>query len=172
MNRIAFVYLMLVLGIATSSGIAQSLTPEYLGTAGGFRANTDISLSWSVGEMAIDTRANNGSILTEGFQQPELPVIHGIRNNESETPSFTLHENHPNPFNPSTTISFTLQKDCRIVLRIYNGTGTHLKTLADGLYTAGKYNLEFNAGGLPSGTYYYTLESGGQRIQRSMTVVK
>ncbi len=156
----------------SSSGYAQSLSPEFLGTAGGSHAGTAVTLSWTIGEMAIDTRANNGAILTEGFQQPELQVIHGIRNKNSELPLLTLHENHPNPFNPSTIISFTLQKDSRLALRVYDASGVYLKTLADGLYTAGKYNLEFNAESLPSGVYYYSLESGGRRVQRSMTVVK
>lgn len=91
---------------------------------------------------------------------------------------YVLHGNYPNPFNPSTTFSFTLPIDKQISVRIYDVTGRMVRTLIDGeWYAAGTHQATWDGNadsGSPvaSGTYLYTLEYGNFRQSRTMLLVK
>ena len=74
---------------------------------------------------------------------------------------FTLNQNYPNPFNPTTTITFGLPVESNVSVRIFNIVGQELASIAQGSYTAGTHNIEFNAKELSSGIYFYRLEANG-----------
>ena len=88
------------------------------------------------------------------------------------TPSeFTLAQNFPNPFNPSTSITFALDRNADINLSIYNMLGQKVKTLAKGSRNAGTHTLQWNglddAGqSVSTGIYLYKLTSGSKSITR------
>ncbi len=84
----------------------------------------------------------------------------------------TLQQNHPNPFNPSTRISFTLAARSDVRLDVYRLDGTRVATLAAGTFEAGVHDVEFAAGGLPSGLYFYRLQAGPHSLQRSMLLLR
>jgi hypothetical protein len=68
---------------------------------------------------------------------------------------FTLSGNYPNPFNPTTTIEFALERDALITARVYNTLGQEVAILANKEeFTEGVNDLEFDASNLPSGVYY------------------
>ena len=73
---------------------------------------------------------------------------------------FQLYANYPNPFNPTTTISFTLPLKLFVSLKIFDALGKEVAVLVSGEMPAGKYSKQWNASGLPSGIYYYSLEAG------------
>lgn len=75
--------------------------------------------------------------------------------------NFTLAQNFPNPFNPATTLSFGLPVESDITLSVYNAAGELIKTLAKGKLQAGTHNFKFDASGLSSGIYFYTLNGKG-----------
>jgi len=83
-----------------------------------------------------------------------------------------LAQNFPNPFNPVTTISFSLPKDDKITLTIYNTLGQKVAILADDVYSAGNYSMQWNAGNYSSGIYIYTIQSGNQHVMRKMILMK
>ncbi|MGB2869679.1 MAG: T9SS type A sorting domain-containing protein [Bacteroidota bacterium] len=86
---------------------------------------------------------------------------------------FRLDSNYPNPFNPSTKIDFSLAKDGRASLKVYNVIGQQVATLFDGVAEAGKlYQTRFDAASLPTGIYFARLESDGQRQMKKMLFVK
>ncbi len=85
--------------------------------------------------------------------------------------SFTL-ENYPNPFNPSTTIRYSLPEAGDVTLVVFDATGRHVVTLVNGAQPAGLYEATFEAGDLPSGTYFFRLEQGTYRETRAMLLVK
>ncbi len=74
---------------------------------------------------------------------------------------FSLKQNYPNPFNPSTSIKFGLPVDSRVTLQVYNMIGQVVATLADGNYSAGTHNVNFDASGLTSGMYIYNIKALG-----------
>jgi plastocyanin len=73
--------------------------------------------------------------------------------------SFNLEQNFPNPFNPSTQISFSLPQKSHVTLKIYNAIGQEIKTLVDGETDAGIHEIEFNGSNLASGIYFYRLST-------------
>lgn len=73
---------------------------------------------------------------------------------------FELMQNYPNPFNPSTKIEFAIPEKSFIRLEIYNSLGERIETLISDEFDAGTYNYDWNANGLPSGVYFYTLNAG------------
>jgi hypothetical protein len=86
---------------------------------------------------------------------------------------FTLAQDYPNPFNPSTTLEFTLERDGRATVRIYNMLGQEVATVFDQEAEAGRvYQAQFNAGRLTSGVYVSILESGGKRLRQKMLLLK
>ena len=92
---------------------------------------------------------------------------------EGETPdTYTLGQNYPNPFNPSTSISFDLPAQADVHLAVFDVLGRQVAQLASGAFPAGSHSVTFDASRLQSGLYIYRLDAGGQRIARTMSLVK
>lgn len=83
-----------------------------------------------------------------------------------------LYPNHPNPFNPSTVISFALPQTENVILKVYNIIGQEVATLMNSRLNAGTYNVQFDAGGLGSGVYLYQLKTGSGSIVKKMLLTK
>jgi hypothetical protein len=74
---------------------------------------------------------------------------------------FTLSQNFPNPFNPSTKIGFSLPVDSKVSLKVFNILGQEISTLLNGNISAGYHEVNFNAEGLNTGVYFYKIEAAG-----------
>lgn len=90
---------------------------------------------------------------------------------------FSLYQNFPNPFNPSTTISFDLAKNSFVKMNIYDASGKLVKEFINGNLNRGNYTYNWNGTGMSSGVYYYrleaTAESGEKFVQaKKMLLVK
>jgi len=93
----------------------------------------------------------------------------------SAPPRYSLAQNFPNPFNPSTEIWFKLGADGFVTLKLYDVLGREVKTLAEGTYEAGYYNVTLNASDLASGVYFYRMTAhpkDGQQAGRYTAVKK
>jgi len=103
----------------------------------------------------------------------------GNEKSESLPNDFALFQNYPNPFNPTTIIDYTVPPvetqnlaSQYVSLKIYDVLGREIKTLVDGFKSPGKYSVQFSGAGLPSGIYFYVLNSGGIGITRKMMLLK
>ena len=86
--------------------------------------------------------------------------------------AFALEQNRPNPFNPSTSISFSLPVSQYIRLEIFNLLGQSVAVLADGEFPAGSHELAWDGSSAPTGVYFYRLSSAAQTITRKMMLLK
>lgn len=87
--------------------------------------------------------------------------------------SVELSSNYPNPFNPSTSISFMLGTSGNASLIVYDVLGKEVAVIANGMFNAGEMNtFTFNASSLTSGVYYYRLTSGATVETRKMLMMK
>ena len=86
--------------------------------------------------------------------------------------AFALSQNHPNPFNPSTTISYSLASSGFVSLKVYDLLGQQVATLVEGNRLAGSYQVRLDAADLSSGMYFYQLQAGGQVFNRKMMLLK
>lgn len=78
---------------------------------------------------------------------------------EGRPREFALHQNYPNPFNPLTSLSYELPVSSRVTLKIYNLLGETVKLLIDGTESAGMKTVEWDAGSVATGVYFYRLEA-------------
>ncbi len=85
---------------------------------------------------------------------------------------FALHQNWPNPFNPTTQIRFDLKEAGFVNLRIYNLMGQEISSVVSSMKTAGTHTITFNAENLSSGIYLYRLEVNDFVSQKKMLLVK
>jgi hypothetical protein len=114
----------------------------------------------------------------EGFEGAGIYAqrIRNVASAAAETPAvantFELAQNFPNPFNPSTSISFSLPQTGQTKLTVYNVLGEEVARLTDRVMPAGKYRLTYNANALSSGIYFYRLESPAGTLTRRMLLLK
>ena len=89
---------------------------------------------------------------------------------------YVLEQNYPNPFNPVTRINFTIPRTKEnfnpVQLKIFDALGSEVAVLVNERKTAGSYSIEFEAGSLPSGIYYYRLTSGSFRQVKKMVLLR
>lgn len=85
---------------------------------------------------------------------------------------YSVSQNYPNPFNPSTKIQFSIPKEGIVRLKVYNMLGQEVETLLDSFVPAGSYSAEFDASGLNSGIYFYTIQTRDFVQTRKMLFVK
>lgn len=96
----------------------------------------------------------------------------GVRKDLQKPDQFSLMQNYPNPFNPSTTINYSITGAGNVKLTVYDLLGNEIKTLVDEYKPAGNYSVQFSAGSLPSGTYFYRIQCGSYSAVKKMTVLK
>jgi len=95
-----------------------------------------------------------------------------VQDNSSNPSAYKLFANYPNPFNPSTTFTFSLPEASFTSLKIYDAIGNEVAVLVNELKSAGEHQIEFIAAGLSSGIYYYTLQAGSFIETRKMILMK
>jgi hypothetical protein len=101
----------------------------------------------------------------------------GVRDEPTSQLVNRLHPNRPNPFNPTTTIRFSLARATRVEILIYDVGGRHVRTLVDGVREAGLHSVVWNGaddGGRPvgSGVFWYQMRAGEYRSNKKMVVLK
>ncbi len=104
--------------------------------------------------------------------------ITSAENEQEKFMSFNLEQNYPNPFNPVTTIKYSIPANAGVEtqdfasLRIYNVLGEEVATLVSKPQAPGHYSVKFDASGLPSGIYFYTLRAGNFTATKKMILMK
>lgn len=86
--------------------------------------------------------------------------------------SFTLEQNYPNPFNPSTTIRFSIPVETEVTLNVYNTLGQEVAEIINSRLKEGYHEVEFDAGTLTSGIYFYRLEAEKFVDVKKMIIIK
>jgi hypothetical protein len=123
-----------------------------------------------------DTRTGHQEVWTAAVNYSGL----GIENKNTDIPlprTTNLLQNFPNPFNPTTTISFDLEEKMPIGLSIYDVRGRPVRRLMDGVVDPGHHRIIWDGKDergdhLPSGVYLYRLVTGGQSVSRKMLLLK
>lgn len=106
----------------------------------------------------IEILGDDGHVSIE--QPYEVPLAH------------SLGVNYPNPFNPVTTIPYTLARPVSVHIEVFDILGRRVASADRGLQTAGSHTYSFNASGLSSGVYIYRLRAGEEMFTRRMMLLK
>jgi hypothetical protein len=86
--------------------------------------------------------------------------------------TYVLHQNFPNPFNPTTQIGYVLPKSEMATLTVYDMLGKEVQTLVNEHKSAGSYTVSFDAGNLASGIYFYKLQTPGYSEIKKMVIMR
>jgi len=151
-------------GIYYSNNNGVTFTSAYTAPTGTY-THLDLALSglcvkgWAV--------SNNGAITKiDGNPTGIIPI-------SGEVPAaFSLSQNYPNPFNPSTNFNFALPKSTFVSIKIYDVIGREVAVLSNDVRPAGTYKVEFDASNLPSGIYFYSLQTSEFTNTKKMMLVK
>ena len=143
---------------------------QYAGTFGtSVVAGKVIYIAFPLESTASDT-AFNAIIAKNMAAFFGISSIHNTAGNIALT--YSLAQNYPNPFNPSTNISFSLAKTSIATLKIFDVLGKEVATLVNEEKPAGEYKIQFNAGNLSSGIYFYTLRAGSFSETKKIILMK
>ncbi len=91
---------------------------------------------------------------------------------ENNIMGFSLSQNYPNPFNPTTTIRYSIPKMAMVKLSVYDMLGREVATLVNENKSKGNYKIVFDASSLPSGVYFYRLQSGNLAINKKLVLLR
>jgi len=115
-------------------------------------------------------RINDGSIfprVTDGLVTVSGDCLRPL----TASPDYVIF-NTPNPFNPVTTIVYTIPMDERVKITVFDALGRSLDVLVDQVMTAGTHSIHYDAAGLPSGLYFYRMETPHYSTMKKMVVAK
>jgi len=151
----------------------KAFKPEPIGSLGQGYQGDNIALL-SSGSYLVPLWMENSS---GKYQIRTVPVQ--IVSSSADEPvtaptRFELNQNYPNPFNPETNISFSIASPGVVKLRVYTLSGELVAEPVSGYLTEGEYQFSFNSQeyGLGSGIYFFSIESGNQRVTRGMVYTK
>ena len=121
-----------------------------------------------VGAILLVPLSSSGSVLPmRGLPSFDVP------SQTTENPQkFSLRQNFPNPFNPSTRIVYSVPRRQFVLMKVYNLLGTELETLVNGEQSAGVHSVFFDGSRLPGGVYFYRMESKGVSLTKRMVLIK
>lgn len=120
----------------------------------------------------------NDEMYIDDYSIEDITVIVGIDDNGLQIPDeFALHQNFPNPFNPTTTIAYTLKENSQVSLKIYNTLGQLVKTLVNSQQEAGVKTVQWDGTNefgakVASGMYLYRLEANNFVQTKKMVLMK
>lgn len=130
----------------------------------------------------VDNSAANGTTVTYNLVSVDMSGAREIvGTTEAVTPNFNaaviteyaLHQNFPNPFNPTTQITFDLVNENNVSLKVFNIKGQEVGTVVNGTMAAGRHTVSFDATNLTSGLYFYTVKIGNEfTATKKMMLVK
>ncbi|NQV29679.1 MAG: T9SS type A sorting domain-containing protein [Candidatus Marinimicrobia bacterium] len=128
--------------------------------------------SWE-GNVQTSSLNNDNAWQTPGVWNYTFVGDNTVSIGDVETPAnYSLSNNYPNPFNPSTMISYEIPTTEQVRLSVYNVLGQEVMVLVNDVQTAGAHNVQFQAGTLASGIYMYRLEAGSFTSTHKMILMK
>ena len=117
-------------------------------------------------------------VAAKNLDVTSTPLAWNLRgSNDAQPSSFTLEQNFPNPFNPSTTIAYKLKKPMHVRLAVYDITGRLINTLIDQYQVEGRFNARWNADDsrgakVASGMYFARLQVGEKAVTQKMILTR
>lgn len=123
-------------------------------------------------DLVVNGSDDSGSRLARVYENTKITTsVPG--HNKSDAPStYALFRNYPNPFNPATVIRYQLPQASRVSLQVFDVLGRRVRTLVDKRQPAGVKSVQFEAGELPGGIYFYRIQAGSFRETQAMMLLK
>ncbi|HAW78630.1 MAG TPA: hypothetical protein DF712_10570 [Balneola sp.] len=150
---------------------ARQTLVDYYGNSSAYDRSVVIDINGNVAYKGSSFVNNDYEDVNESIQD-ELALATSNEHKAELPNSILLKQNFPNPFNPTTTISYTLPEATNVSLNIYNMLGIHIISLQNGFKPAGEHSITFDASSMSSGLYIYKLSAGATTLTKRMTLIK
>jgi len=121
--------------------------------------------------IGIGSQYNDQYQLLVGYQS-DITTVVAVDGEDIIADKFDLRPAYPNPFNPSTKLSFSIDTPSEIQLEIYDVSGKLVNAIAEGFYQSGLHMIEWNASGLASGMYFVHLVRASERLTQKVMLLK
>ena len=118
------------------------------------------------------TDDDSSAVHIDEFWYNERPAGMSISDDAPIASRYELGQNYPNPFNPITHIRFNIPETGNTKLTVFNIMGEAVASLVDGVVSAGAHTVSWNAANMPTGVYFYRMESGNFTQTRKLLLVK
>ncbi|MFA6469189.1 MAG: alpha-amylase domain-containing protein [Bacteroidota bacterium] len=161
--------------VKTVSGVGD-ITLSYTPTATGFYRIKIKNTSASNPAQTVYVKATYTSPKVPSTAS--YPAKYGVLENERYGENLSmpmkteLYQNYPNPFNPSTAIRFTMAEEGNVSIKVYDMLGKEVSSVTEGYRPAGVYDVEWNAGTMASGIYFYMLRTGTHSETKKLMLMK
>ena len=180
----------LIIQVSTNSGLSYSLLIGLVGGVSGplvtAPPTTEFFIptasQWATKKYALPVGVNKirfkaVSAYGNNFYMDNVIKVSGLTGisinlNEGIPNTYSLNQNYPNPFNPSTKINYNIPVTNFVTLKIYDVLGKEVASLVNEKQSAGSYTVDFFAGNLSSGVYFYRIKSGEFIQTKSMMLLK
>ncbi len=165
------------LNVAITVNTTSSVAGELVDANG-----TVVAVNNSTGNNPFTLTAPGPGVYTvnAGFKNPSKKwdsvmvntSVTDVGENPSNPSLFKLFDNYPNPFNPSTTVRYSIPEASFTSIKIYDALGNEVSSLVNETKQAGTYEVEFKASDLSSGIYYYTIQAGSFIETKKMILLR
>ncbi len=123
------------------------------------------------------TRYDYPNFNSYSFQVYSTGIATGVNQSPAKNLNFKLEQNFPNPFNPSTTISYSLNKPGNVSIDVFDASGKLVTRLFSGYQSVGNHRIVWNGRNsfgskTASGTYFYQINFNGNKLTKKMTLLK
>ncbi|HEX9654632.1 MAG TPA: T9SS type A sorting domain-containing protein [bacterium] len=151
-------------------GLAEDVSEVFI-YYGGTLLSTDGVMDFILNQRFDNNDAASSSRVYRYEISADLVSVED-RKTESPPRDFMLQQSYPNPFNPTTVISYTVPTAAHVKLEIFNIKGEIIQALVDEFKSRGSYSARFDASKFTSGLYFYRLTTGPFQQTRKMILVR
>jgi hypothetical protein len=172
--KIIFVMVLSALTWVSLSQAQTHLKSSVFGNGATIASSNADRIAGTLGQPIIGMTSSQSNIAQSGFWPQAIDLITSVERIPAEaTPKeFRLQQNYPNPFNPMTTIVFALPKQSAVNMKLFDIQGRQVTVLVDEEFAPGVYKVVFDAQDLPSGVYFYRIQTEGFVRTRKLTLLK
>jgi hypothetical protein len=172
MKRQSLPWLLLILMLSAQIAVAQiQMTNSVIGSGAGGGSGINNSVTGTVGQTAIGVVSGPDWFHEIGFWTTSL-VPTDVTDQDILPATFWLGQNHPNPFNPRTTIQYNVPKAGNVRMQLYDIQGRLVRTLMNRDHEPGYFEFNLDGRDLSSGVYFYSIEAGNYHDTKKLVLLK
>lgn len=159
--------------ILFSSSYSQHQIKSYVfGNGGEAISNTDYNISSTIGQSFVGMASNTDFTHYSGYWR-NVALLTNLLGEEELIPlKFELLQNYPNPFNPSTNIKYSVAKQTKVRIEVYNILGQRVAVLVNENKSPGYYTVKFDGRDMATGFYVYRMQTNEFNSIKKMLIVK
>ncbi|MCP4546953.1 MAG: T9SS type A sorting domain-containing protein [bacterium] len=172
MKRQSLIWLLLIPMLSALPVNAQiQMTNSVVGSGWGGGSGSNNSLIGTVGQAAIGIATGPDWYHEVGFWTSSFTLT-GVEEHDVPPAAYWLGQNHPNPFNPTTTIRYAVPEAGHVRMQLYDIRGRQVRTLMSRDHEPGYFEFRLDANDLASGIYFYSIEAGTYAATKKLLLLK